>query len=315
MRRPVPRAWYVLVLASVTGCSTGPNASAVSTSQACADWASANCDKFQSCAPFLIQRDFGDLATCTARLALACPPNSTTSGSTVMPGALEACAHAYQTEACADYLSNKTPSACAFEGSLALGAVCAADDQCANGYCLRLAPAACGVCAARAPVGGACFTDSDCQQTGLTCGGDTCVPLAVLGAACDQAHPCEPVLYCSNAGMCVARLGQGAACDPTNNDDPCDATLGLYCNRVTSLCAQAQIATAGGPCGVSADGTVSLCGAAGACQLPDGASTGGTCQAAVLEGAACDTANGPNCLPPGVCLGNVCASLGSSSCH
>ena len=314
MKRPVLRAWYVVVLASVTACSTGSNGSAVSTSQACADWASANCKKFQSCAPFLIQRDFGDLATCTSRLALACPPNAMPSGSTLTPGALEACDRAYQTATCADYLSNKNPSACAFKGSLAVGAVCAADDQCANGYCQALVPAACGVCATRSPVGGACFSDLDCEQTGLTCGAGTCVPLAVLGAACDQAHPCEPVLYCSSAGSCVARLGLGAACDPTTNDDPCDGTTGLYCNQVSSLCVQAPVSTAGGPCGLTADGTLSICGAAGACQLPDGATTG-TCQAAVLEGAACDPLNGPNCLPPGTCLGNVCGSLDPSTCH
>jgi len=314
MKRRALRVWGLVVFASVTACSPGSNGSTVSTSQACADWASANCKKIQSCAPFLIPRDFGDLATCMSRMALACPPNAMTIGSTLMPGALEACADAYQMVTCADYLSINTPSACMFKGSLALGAACAADDQCANGYCQTLVPATCGVCATRSPVGGACFSDSDCEQAGLTCGADACVPLAVLGAACDQAHPCEPVFYCSSTGMCVARLGLGAACDPTTNDDPCDATVGLYCNQVTSSCAQTRASTPGGPCGVSADGTVSICGAAGACPLPDGATTG-TCQAAVLEGAACDPAQGPNCLPPGTCLGNVCASLNPSSCQ
>jgi len=261
----------------------------------------------------VIQSQWGDEATCAARVKLACPPGAAANGSTLTSNAVEACVHGYEAQSCGDYLSNQAATGCTITGSTALGTACAADDQCASGYCQTLVAGACGICATRSPVGGACFADSDCEQTGLTCPGGSCVPLAVLGAACDQDHPCQPVLCCSATGMCVARLRLGAACDPTM-DNQCDSTTAVYCNPVTSLCVQAQFSPAGGPCGNAADGTLTLCAGSGLCQSADG-STMGTCQAVAADGAACDPVNGPTCLPPATCLGTACALLDPTTCH
>src|SRR5208283_495210 len=161
----------------------------------------------------------------------------------------------------------------------------------------------CGACGTRSPVGGACAYPADCEQTGLTCVGGSCVPLAVLGAACDQTHPCEPLLYCSGIGMCLARLELGATCDP-NAQNPCDLTTSLTCS-LDSKCVEAPIESIGAACGSTAGGAVTVCESSGVCQTPGG-STLGTCIAAAAEGAGCNPTLGPYCMPPAACLGMVC---------
>jgi len=310
-------AWHVVVLAAMAGCSSESNGSAATAAQACADFADAKCQKLQSCAPFLVQRDFGDLATCTARFELECPSGLAANGSTLMPGALDTCAHAFQAESCsaylADYASNDNPPACAFSGSLPLGAACADDDQCASGFCRHLASKGCGVCGTRSPVGGACGSASDCERTGLTCVGGSCVVMALLGEACDPTtRPCTALLYCPIGGTCVGLLGQGGTCNP-NVGTQCDSNRGFYCSLI-SVCTETPISAVGDPCGSSADGAVTLCGASGFCRTDDG-STLGTCEAAAPEGAACDAVAGPSCMPPAACLDGVCIIFDPATCH
>ncbi len=309
MARPVLRA-FALVFTAVAGCSSGSSgsaASAVTTSQACSDWASETCQKLQSCAPFLIQLGYGDVPTCVARRALECSPTLSLSGATLTPAGLEACIHGDQAESCADYLSNKAPSACALSGSRPVGTACASNVQCASGYCQTLGARACGTCESRSAAGGPCISDPDCEQTGLTCVNAACIPLGALGAPCSLSQPCEPVLYCTSAGTstgaCAARLAAGATCDPMA--DGCDATTGFYCDSTTQICSQVQMSPAGGACGTPTTGPLSLCSSNGLCESPDGAATG-TCLAAAADGAPCDPLNGPNCLPPASCVDGAC---------
>jgi hypothetical protein len=310
-------AWHGVVLAAIAGCSSGASGSAVTAAQACGDFADAKCQKLQSCAPFLVQRDFGDLATCAARFQLVCPSGVAENGSTAMPGAVDTCARAFEAESCsaffADYASSDNPPACALSGSLPFGAACADDDQCASAFCRKVVPKGCGVCATRSPEGGACGSSSDCEPTGLTCVGGSCIPMAVLGAACDPTtQPCGPLLYCPISGACVALLGPGGTCDP-NVGPECDSNRAIYCNLI-SICTQTQIAAVGDPCGSTADGAVTLCAASGFC-LTGGVSTSGMCEAAAPEGAACDVVAGPNCMPPAACLDNVCTIFNPATCH
>jgi hypothetical protein len=316
MAKRVLRAWRGVVLAAVAGCSSGSGASDVTASQACADFATTNCQKLQACAPSILQTDYGDLATCAARFQLACPPGPATIGSTWKPGALEGCSRSLEAQTCTDYLtgylSGESPGACALTGSIPLGSSCAVDSQCASGFCQTLAANSCGACATRSPVGGACAYPADCEQTGLTCVGGSCVPLAVLGAECDETHPCQPLLYCSANGMCVARLGLGATCDSTI-PNPCDLTLSLTCS-LDSKCVVAPIASIGAPCGSTAGGAVTVCESSGECLTPGG-STLGTCQAAAADGTTCNPTLGPYCMPPAACLGAECTILDPATCH
>ena len=314
MVKRVLRASCGIALAAAAACSsTSSSKSTVTVSQACADFASSGCKKLQTCAPFLVQLVYGDEATCTARVSLECPGALMASGTTVMSAGFEACVQARDAMSCTDFLSNQTAPACRLSGSLPVGAPCAAGEQCSSAYCNILVSGACGVCATRSPVGGACLTDSDCELSGLACSFGSCVPLGAVGAACDIANPCEGVLFCSAAGTCTPRLTAGTACDPAG-DPSCDSTIGLYCDPTTNVCTQAQIASAGGACGAPAAGALTVCAGRGFCQLDDG-SLVGTCEAAALEGAACDAVNGPNCLPPASCLFGVCTSIDPASCQ
>jgi hypothetical protein len=298
------------VLVAVAACSS--STPAVTTTQACADYANVGCKQYASCAPFLLKLFFGDESTCAARLNLQCPPALKASGSTLMSSGLEACVRARAAMSCTDFLSNKTPAECKLTGSLGPGTPCAAGEQCASGYCQIAVSGACGVCATRSPVGGACLSSADCEPTGLTCPAGSCVPLAALGAACNPAHPCESALYCSAGSMCMTRLGAGIACDPLSADPECDSAKGLYCDPGTALCAQAQIAPTGGACSLTTP--ITLCGSSGNCQLSDG-STMGTCEPAAADGAACDPMIGTNCLSPAACTNNVCAILDPTTCQ
>jgi len=312
-----PRAWPAVLCAIAVACSSRPGGSEVTAAQACADFANANCQKLQTCAPPLLKTDFGDMGTCATRFALKCPPGATAIGSTWTPGALEGCARAFEAQTCEEYLngylSGEAPPACALTGSTPIGSPCAVDAQCASGFCEDVAANACGVCATRSPVAGACASPADCEQKGLTCVGGSCVPLAVFGAECDESHPCQPLLYCSPSGMCVARLGVGGTCNPNVNEDACDLIVSLTCN-LDSACVEATIAPIGAACGRSATGSVTVCEASGTCLTPGG-STQGTCQAAAAEGAACNPTTGPNCMPPAACLSQVCTILDPTTCH
>src|SRR5215472_10342957 len=64
-------ALVIWIVACSSGSSSGSDGS-VSADQACSDFASAGCQKLSSCAAFLIDDVYGDVATCTTRLKASC---------------------------------------------------------------------------------------------------------------------------------------------------------------------------------------------------------------------------------------------------
>src|SRR5215472_13668223 len=114
----------------------GSSGSGTTVDQACTDLASSLCNKIQACAPFLIALVWGDMATCLARESLACPALFNAPGTGITVSGAEACAPAYMAASCEDTVSNKTPAACAFYGSVATGGSCVENSQCSDGdYC------------------------------------------------------------------------------------------------------------------------------------------------------------------------------------
>jgi hypothetical protein len=322
MARSVPWVWPAIFIA-VTACSGTTSTSNVTADQACTDLASGACNRFQACAPLLIQSIYGDASTCTARLKLTCPSALGANGSGATPSNVEACSQAYAAVSCTDLLSGTAPPACIVRGSLMQGAACAGNDQCsgANSYCNVASGQTCGVCGTQAAAGGVCTRNAECQP-GLVCGfaatGGTagaCVTPGAQGAACDSPHPCASLLHCVN-GTCTPSAAAGAACNVAASD--CDGTQGLYCDLATGLCKTVKTASAGGTCGnIVADGTYVVCTGGSSCKMPTPVSLTGTCQAAAADGAMCNTTTtmGPNCLPPAVCTNGACKIPDPASCH
>lgn len=327
MSKSVFWGWAAMVVvvpacsgATTSGGTTGDGGGGglVTPDQACTDLAGVLCDQVAACAPVLIQIAYGDASTCKTRLKPSCSSGYMANGSAVKPADIEACSKAYKSASCDDLFGGNTPAACDFHGSLMPGAGCAGNSQCsgANGYCNVPSGQTCGVCSTRAGAGGTCTKNADCQN-GLVCGTATggamgaCVTPGAAGAACDGPHPCLGSLVCAG-GTCVQPAGPGAPCTMAASN--CDTKQALYCNPVTMICATIQLAEAGGACGVNlSNQTYTACKASGTCKMAGG--TAGTCQAAVMEGAACNTTGGPNCLSPAVCTNGVCKTPDPASCR
>ncbi len=294
--------------------SSGGLGSSVSTTQACTDFASALCGKLNSCAPFLMQLEYGSVSACEQLEQGPCTEAVGANGSGANGSNVEACAQAYMSESCADLESNNTPSACQVHGSLAAGTPCGSGIQCSgDSYCNVPSNATCGVCAALVASGGSCSNDGDCQK-GLVChkpngsGTGTCVAPVAQGASCSAGGaPCALPNVCF-MGTCQAPGGAGAKCDAVANN--CDFTQGLYCQSGT--CTKVAVATAGQACGL-VNGTYTLCGSGTQCMLA-GTSGMGTCSAAAANGAACGS-NGQSCMPGAVCVNNLCTVPNPASCH
>jgi hypothetical protein len=288
---------------------------ALTAFQACGVVVTSICDKLQLCAPYLLETEFGNVSTCYRRQKLTCSSLLAT-GSGANISNLEACAAAYALATCDALVSNRSPAACNFQGSLAAGSSCVAPAQCSGSDMRCSIPAGqrCGVCAPRVAAGQGCAGDRDCQ-TGLVCAKQNnaatgaCAVPGGQAAACDPSHPCLATLGCAANNTCEPPLAAGAACTAQN----CNSLDGLYCDTRTGVCAQILAAGLGATCGVAANGTLTSCAAGAKCKMPDGSTTG-TCEGTALDGANCDATNGPPCLPPSSCVSGVC-TLPDTSCH
>lgn len=231
-------AAWALVVACSTG--SGPPSATVSAAQACADNAHQRCTQLQTCSATDLELRYGSESTCESRETNDCTQSLTETLNGNTPAALEACAAAYPSWACADYLDGvNIPTACKQQlGSVVNGGACAIDGQCASGFCGVVPGAACGTCAALPKIGASCAELTGCGP-GHTCTADTfvCVAFGVRGSACGKGAVCGVGLSCVGAtaiaqGTCQqAGEDVGAACDPTGRTRPgCDRNAGFVCN-------------------------------------------------------------------------------------
>jgi hypothetical protein len=227
------------------------------------------------------------------------------------------------------------PAVCAamFNGTLAGGAACSINIECASGTCelpMTCPEAGCcvGACrASQAPdkVGGACAKDHDCAN-GLVCAGDmTCHALAKATEDCTNDHECADGLGCINPlatmpGTCRALPHLGEPCPYLRCADEnlrCDEAsthscvlLGLTgatcatstecspylaCDLNTHTCQ--ELPTLGMTCVGSCQGE-SFCGPTGTCIAPQAngtpCSSFGQCASYYCEaGAIFDSCNDP----------------------
>jgi hypothetical protein len=295
----------------------GVDGGALTEDQACGDNAHAHCIRIQQCSLYVLTNDYGDEGTCETRLKLNClnALAAPSSGNTAAKS--EACALAYPSWSCSDYLNGNPPAACVqATGSLGAGARCAFPGQCQTGFCAIVPGNACGVCAPAPSAGDRCDTLTTCGTpglTGLTCDTNVqkCSSFAPSGAPCGRSQLCGDGLYCVGStsttnGTCAPAVEDaGLACDPTGKTGAgCDRLADLTCNSASSTCAGIQYSPTGGPCGNGVNDQFASCANAATCGAPVGAdaAAGETCTPTAGDGSACDLAYGPFCRAPARCI-------------
>jgi hypothetical protein len=293
---------------SDAGTDSGPSAMA-----ACAALSTAECAKLEGCSSVLMETRYGSVAICQTRLDESCTTALAAPSTGNSAEQAAACAEAYPTWSCLDYLGNvNLPAACAQKpGSLPNGSACAFAAQCTTGFCALPPNAACGMCAPQPATGDSCLDLSTCGQR-LLCfaASKVCGTLGASGGSCSSDAPCGPHLSCIGAndtkgvlGKCEASAGlAGAACDPTLVTGPgCDYDGDLTCNAKSKVCEPLTISPGGGPCGAVSD-QFAACTASGTCSTSVVGATG-ICRAAAADGQGCTTAaGGPGCVPPARCI-------------
>jgi hypothetical protein len=316
--------------------------------QACTASAQAQCTKRDTCSTnhYLIARTYGDMATCVAHIhdncvqALAAPSTGNS------PANVLACANAYASISCVDYLDSNTdayPASCKVQvGTLAMGAACRFSAQCQSTFCSIATGSACGTCAASPSEGTPCNGPggvSSCGGHSLDCAGavaddtgftaGTCTPwVTTVGGACDKTHPCGEGLSCTptnptatNRTCQTAGAAVGVACGGAS-DPGCDGNQGFSCNGKTHTCQQIIVATAGTACGTADDGSFTNCLGNGDCQGATSTSNKGTCRTAAADGASCDAVAGPRCAVQSSCVtgggsttAGTCTAANAAACH
>jgi hypothetical protein len=323
MRYSLLTPLFAYLVVSLTGCGSSSSSSPSATS-ACTQLAAARCERVGTCNVDGVQVRFGDLSTCQAAQKAACMNGLAAHSTGATPASTIACAEALPSVTCTDYNDNLLPPACQVQvGKLAAGAVCAFSGQCQSQFCGIGKNAACGVCQTQPVVNDSCANLSSCGS-GLACvaKGTVCASEDTkTGDMCDADTPCGAGFSCVGSkavtatvaaveGTCQPAVATGGAtCDAKKKTGPgCDATKGLVCDPTSLTCIAIIVADPGKPC----DGSLTVCGAASTCVIPTGATTG-TCVAAAADGAACDTANGPNCATLSRCI--VTGSGTSGTCE
>lgn len=264
------------------------------------------CARLEGCLGLLAQIYFGDRATCTERLLLACRDEAAAKGTALTAASSLACARALDGASCADLMANRI-DACVIKGTIGDGMICGGNTQCSSGLC-RGKVDGCGVCAIKSGAGGLCRKDKneDCQS-GFVCADGVCATPGNEGVACSKRQPCAYGLFCAKAGVCAKLVAQpGAPCEK----DGCDYTKSLVCNDQAKVCQTFRVGKPGDACGF-------LLNPPTLCPFGDPEKTCrpsllmGVCVAPAREGELCgELAGGRECLAPAYCDKGVCR-LGS----
>lgn len=317
---------FATALVSVVGCSSDSGSTgAVTSESACSDLGTLFCDKLATGAPIFLQGEYGDSATCKARLKTDCLTGLSAPNNAQTPDTLKACINAGQGLSIQQLVDQDLPAACTPPtGPLDDAKACSEHAQCKSGFC-AVNPSStteCGVCNPK-PVEGAACPQNDCPQ-GLVCHNQKCTKPVGAGAACDADKRCITGYSCV-AAVCTKHVTtEGAACKGTNAD--CDGLAGLVCFE--NKCKKITLAAAGKECGLDFDTTVTpqtlksltTCEKNGYCKGLDVVQKKfkGVCEPAAGDGAACsdkaDWMSGPKCLAPARCVGGVCRLKDPSQC-
>jgi hypothetical protein len=206
-----------------------------------------------------------------------------------------ACSAALGSLTCALFTSD-TPAACAsvLTGTVANGAPCYIDEDCATGTCNSTASTCPGTCQAYAQLNQSCATAS-CAP-GLSCDAtQTCKAESAVGGPC----PCQTGLWCDSSGaspVCKAALALGASCSTAN--DQCNALT--MCAGTPATCQ--SFVGLGASCTPGSSPFDSLCGIGYLCD-----SVTSKCVSFPKVGEACGTSNP-------ICIASYCDQLATQKC-
>lgn len=238
--------------------------------------------------------------------------------------AVEGCLDAIESYDCADLLEREDP-ACSqvLEGTIAAGAYCALNEECAGDLYCKSDSQCPGTCSEREASGADCESDNNCAS-GLVCSKVTqrCEEPAGAGDLCQQGHPdCAPGYGCAGASEDENRPGNcrtNAEIFAREAGESCDPVGG-------TLCTEGSVCRVDGV--VPETGIVATCaarvGAGAACNLsfPSSCPTGqycdvaqgmleGTCQARPAAGEPCGREFKPDiCAAYARCDGTTCRAL------
>jgi hypothetical protein len=290
-----------------TAGTGGTGGAGPTAGQACADLAAAECQKISQCNPWYLQKYFGDVDTCKMRYtSTSCSSYLGLANSSDTPSTYEACAAAITSANCQQWLdSDAVLNACLpTPGMLASGATCGTAAQCQTANCNFPSGGTCGTCGPQNGAGAQCTSDGQCSGN-LFCISGQCGMPGGAGATCSSTAPCVNSLACAG-GRCAIAAKAGEACSSTL---PCDGHAGLTCRN--SVCQNLQYVAKGQPCN-PAQGRE--CGQSGFCKGST-STADGTCLAFAADGAACDTTNGPICMPYARCASGFCKVYDPSACR
>jgi len=276
---------------------------------ACRAYYETLCSAWEKCNPVSFAPYVGDHATCVARGTKACVGVFDDPGLSYGPDGLKKCATSIAALTCTQYFrlsefaAPVTPECGALRtGTLAIGAACGSNQQCASSYCEVVGDADCGKCTERALKGASCFaTHPYSCEGGTICSAGKCVALGELDATCDDATPCHIDLACIS-GKCAARVKVGDACDSSKYQ--CE--WNRWCNTTTSKCEAYVTHKLGDKCGYdTSTGSLSDCDTTTSrCNITNKALYTGTCMALAKDGEACTFA--AQCEYPESCFSKVC---------
>ena len=173
MRTPSSLAAALGVVAAIVACSgsddggAGTRSDAV-TQQTIEAVASVICDKIEECtSPIAMRTVFGGSATCKKRQAQQLELEVRSAGYLGTEAQAQACKNGLAAAPCQDIFAGIPVKECQVPGSLADGASCTGDGQCASRSCFVADNATCGSCGKREAEGGDC-TNAKCEA-GLEC--------------------------------------------------------------------------------------------------------------------------------------------------
>ena len=311
--------------ATATGTTTTATASTgTGGGQYCATLAKASCTKRDTCSlnSYENSRIYGSEAECEMRTAQGCDANLNAPGAVMVTAAT--CATAEGSETCQDFFNGNPPASCIATGTLATGAACGANDQCASTFCATGAYEQCGTCQPLPVAGAACVSAVDCGRD-LACvkaagamvlTPGVCTAFVAANGACSPTLPCGTGLSCVGAagvGICMTDGATvGAACDRAQvTAAGCEAVLGLTCIPTAAgsgvgTCQAIQLVAAGATCGAIGTPVTSVadCLAGAQCVKALPTDKTGMCVATAATNAACDVdpSKGPPCLSPARCV-------------
>jgi hypothetical protein len=294
-----------LLLAAAVAASASCGADGPTADDACTQVAAANCAKIDQCIKNGTAIRYGDAPTCQARQKQSCLTALKAPGTGNSPTLVQTCATALPAASCEDYEQGNV-TACQRNGARSDGMPCAYPGQCKSGFCAINKGTNCGSCAEPTQAGASCATTT-CSRGQVCANNNQCQPDGTQGTSCDRDHPCGYGLSCVGSsttatGTCQASgMAAGTACDPIRKTAPaCAGSLGFFCSSTTNMCAPITYVSAGSMCGLVSGAQVN-CTAGSDC-FGDTTTTPGTCKAQAADGMPCDTAAGPNCLPPARCV-------------